>query len=164
VSDAVRIIDNAIDDQSFNHLESIIMGEHFHWSYTETVANDAPEFDGYFTNTMYHYGRPFNDYFDPIMNVIEPYMDDIKSLMRLRAIMFTRTADIIEYQKHSDFDFSHKGFLVYMNTNNGFTRLDDGSKVDSVRNRILHHDASIPHNSSSTSDKARRVALVANYF
>ena len=66
--------------------------------------------------------------------------------------------------KHIDFDFSHKGAILYINSCNGYTKLEDGTKIDSVANRILFFDPSTPHCSTTTSDTTARFNINFNYF
>ena len=51
-----------------------------------------------------------------------------------------------------------------MNTNNGYTEFEDGTKVESVENRIVYFDGSIPHNSSTCTDQKVRAVISINYF
>ena len=70
--------------------------------------------------------------------------------------------------------------LLYLNTCNGYTRLanndwkpedgqgeevfSEGNKVMSVRNRLLLHDGSIPHCSTTCTDQRMRILIAFNYF
>ena len=65
---------------------------------------------------------------------------------------------------HIDYPFPHKGAILSLNTCNGYTKLEDGTKVDSVANRILLFDASTPHCSTTTSDTTARFNININYF
>ena len=59
--------------------------------------------------------------------------------------------------------FPHKGFLFYVNTNNGFTILEDGTKVESIANRALFFDSSKSHKSTTCTDEDIRVNININY-
>jgi len=54
--------------------------------------------------------------------------------------------------------------LFYLNTNDGLTVLEDGTEIKSIENRILLHDASKPHHSTTCTDADRRVNINFNYF
>ncbi len=88
----------------------------------------------------------------------------LKSLIRIKANCYTKSFPLIEHDLHKDFDYSHKGCILSLNTNNGYTLLGDGTKIDSVENRALFLDSSELHASTSTTDKERRVNLSFNYF
>ena len=79
-------------------------------------------------------------------------------------VMYLKTNKIHEHGKHVDCEFNHNGFLFYLNTNNGFTRLKNGTKIDSIENRGLYFDAGEEHNSSTCTNMDRRLNINFNYF
>ena len=78
--------------------------------------------------------------------------------------MYPNTQEIYEHGKHTDYDFSHKAAILYINTCDGYTKLADGTKIDSVENRMLLFDASTPHQSTTTSNTTARFNINFNYF
>ena len=70
----------------------------------------------------------------------------------------------MEHGQHRDYPIPHKGAIIYLNTCDGFTRLEDGTKVESVQNRILLFDASTLHNSTNTTNAKGRFNININYF
>lgn len=95
----------------------------------------------------------------PIVDLLEP-----KSLIRVKGNFYPRTCKVEEHIPHHDYDFPHKGAIFFLNTCDGFTRLNDGTKIESVENRMLLFDPSEPHNSSSCSDEKARFNVNFNYF
>ena len=55
-------------------------------------------------------------------------------------------------------------FILYINDNDGYTRLEDGTKIKSVANRGLYFDASRKHNSTTCTDAAARFNINFNYI
>ena len=102
----------------------------------------------------------------PFFKILEPILKKlkVKALMRIKANLYTNQGEIKEHQKHVDFPFKHKGAIFYLNTCNGFTTLADGTKIESVGNRILLFNPSIPHHSSTCTDENTRVNININYF
>ena len=94
----------------------------------------------------------------PIINKIEPI-----SLIRIKGNMYHRTETLQEHGQHIDYTFPHKGAIFSINTNNGYTKLHDGTIVDSVANRMLLFDSSLPHNSTSCTNEKTRVNINFNY-
>ena len=88
----------------------------------------------------------------------------IKSLIRIKANLYPKTDKIIEHDFHADFDFSHKSGLYSLNTNNGFTIMEDGERIESVANRMLSFPANIKHCGTSCTDERRRIVINFNYF
>ena len=87
-----------------------------------------------------------------------------KSLIRIKANLYPKTDKIIEHDFHADFDFSHKSGLYSLNTNNGFTIMEDEEKIESVANRMIIFDASKLHKSTTCTDENFRANIVFNYF
>jgi hypothetical protein len=97
---------------------------------------------------------------------LQPLVDflEVKSIIRIKGNFYPRTTEVEEHVPHYDYEFSHKGAIFSLNTCNGFTRLKDGTKIDSVENRMLLFDPSEYHNSSSCSDEKARFNINFNYF
>ena len=75
------------------------------------------------------------------------------------------TANIID--RAVDYDDDRKNgmttSILYMNTNNGGTKFEDGTFVNSVSNRMVTFDCSIKHAPVSCTDVDRRIVVNINY-
>jgi len=163
-----EVIDSFLPQPVFNSIKSIILGRDFPWFYNPSVTyteyNDKTEehLDNYyFTHIFYYDNNP--SYFLKILN---PLLEKIKieKIIRVKGNLRTRTRDIIINQPHQDFSYSHKGAIYYLNTNNGFTVLNDGTKIESIENRILFFDPSISHSSTTCSNEKIRANININYY
>ena len=56
-----------------------------------------------------------------------------------------------------------KTCVFYLNTNDGYTMFKDGTKVESVENRLVLFDSQTQHCGTSCTDKRKRVVLNINY-
>jgi hypothetical protein len=108
-----------------------------------------------------------------LVNVLSPLYDklrsilnklDVKALIRIKCNLYPNSETIYEHESHTDFPFSHKSAILSINTCDGYTKLNDGTKIGSVANRILLFDGSIPHQSTTTSDTTARFNINFNYF
>ena len=54
--------------------------------------------------------------------------------------------------------------IFYMNTNNGYTKFEDGTKVESVANRMVTFPANMKHAETSCTDEKIRVVINFNLF
>ena len=52
----------------------------------------------------------------------------------------------------------------YVNSNNGYTLFEDGTRVESVANRYLRLSGDLRHTGTSCSDEDRRVLINFNYY
>ena len=56
-----------------------------------------------------------------------------------------------------------KTSILYLNTNNGYTRFEDGTKVESVANRMVTFPNQMMHTGTTTTDSEYRLVLNLNY-
>ena len=162
-----KIIDNFLPKNEFKLIEDLIIySNSFPWYYQDQGVSHINSGDSiYFTHIVYNFNNNlfnFSNYYQNIFPIISRL--DIKSLIRIKANLYPKTNTIYEHDSHFDYKYPHKGFLYYINTNNGFTKLADGTKIKSVKNRCLFFDPSILHNSSTCSDKNSRININFNYF
>ncbi len=158
----MKIIDNFLSKEEFDIIKNTISREDFPWFFNSAVAVPTDYSDSYFIHTFYQ-NHSFNSGFSTILQPILKKLD-VKGLIRCRALRYVGREKFIEHAKHADSNFSHNVCVLYINTNNGFTRLHDGTCVNSVENRALICDGGIEHNSSNCTDTSFRLVLTINYF
>ena len=119
---------------------------------------------GYLTHLVYvqNMGGVLSPLYDKIMPFKKPF--NIKALIRIKINMYLNSETLKEHGMHSDYDYSHTGAILSINTCDGYTKLEDGTKIDSVANRMLLFDASKPHSSTTTTNQTVRVNINFNYF
>ena len=54
--------------------------------------------------------------------------------------------------------------IFYANTNNGYTKFENGLIVESVANRMVFFSADMKHTGTSCTDEKTRVVINFNYF
>lgn len=179
-----EIIDNFLDIPTFTELQNfIIFTPAIPWQYnqriegldvdgTQKIGADG-KFDmsniksqnwrlSYLVHpifTDYHIQSEHFPIVVPILNQL-----NVKALIRVKINLYPYQETLSEHGKHQDFPFSHKAAIYYLNTCDGYTRLDDGTKIESVENRMLCFDAHIPHASTNTSNVNARYNININYF
>jgi hypothetical protein len=160
---AYRVIDNFLSEEAFKQVKEIVCSINFPWFFAENVANKADESDVFFTHFLFTKNKVNSDYFDPIMT---PFIERIepRAIIRARANLTIGQEKLIEHGRHTDFPYQHKVMLFYVNTCNGFTRLEDDVKVDCVANRALFVDGDVEHNSTNCTDEKKRFVISLNYF
>jgi hypothetical protein len=58
----------------------------------------------------------------------------------------------------------NKYTVFSLNTCDGFTSLEDGTKIESIENRLLLFDSNKPHASSTCTNAKARFNMNFNYF
>ena len=176
-----RVIDNFAPEEYFTELYDSVMDNSFPWSFQEKVATEEDDPNGeqfYFIHETYHQLTEKSLFHHRLIPMFENI--EMKALIRCRVIMYMNQGKRIIHAPHVDTGYSHKSGLLYLNTCNGYTRLanndwkpedgqgeevfSEGNKVMSVRNRLLLHDGSIPHCSTTCTDQRMRILIAFNYF
>ena len=161
------VIDDFLPQKEFEEIKLTIMNDtKVQWAYTPNITGVDTKEGGwkhfYMCNTIYKRGiirSPLYNELIPVFNQLE-----IKALIRIKMNLYPNTEKIHEHEQHIDYPYSHKAGILYINTCDGYTKLADGTKIDSVANRMLLFDASTPHCSTTTSDTTARFNINFNYF
>jgi hypothetical protein len=158
-----EVIDNFLDPEQFNILKSFIFRHDFPWYFNSFVAYDGDDEHYAFIHTV-HYQNMI--YSKEVFNLLIPLIDklDVKALIRIKINMFTNIGKYAISAPHVDQTFNHKGAILYLNTNDGHTILEDGTKINTVENRLIKFDSSKNHQATFCSDEKRRVNININYF
>ena len=164
------IFENFLPAEYFNQLTGMFIAtKKFPWNYISTVAYGKESLSEknsklfYMIHTLYIDDKPDSPHFEYIEPLLKSDKLKIKSLLRARVLLFPNTSIVHEHPLHTDFNFSHNAILLYLNNCDGYTKFSDGTKVDSVENRLVKFDGSVLHSSSTTSNTKARFVLSINY-
>ena len=162
-----KIIDNALSEADFWSIREKMQSNWFPWFYEPEVAlpnkevkTSTPHF--YLAHMFYQNYTASSQHF----NMMYPILDKIgaNAIIRIKGNLYQATPEIVVHGQHTDFDFTHKGALYYINSNDGYTLLQDGTKIESVENRLLLFDSSTPHSSTTCTNANSRMNININYF
>ena len=174
-----QIIDNFLDTHEFDFLQTKVMEQEHSWYYGESVADESKyENEAYFMH-LYYMDMPekiksklkpeFQDRlptksesFDLVKPIIRKI--DHNYLLRVKANLYGRTETLKHHPDHQDYHFEHMAALYYVNTNNGFTVLEDGTEIESIENRLLLFNGATMHHSTTCTDQKRRVTINFNFM
>lgn len=161
----MKIIDNFLDEETFTQINQFMMGDNFPWYYNPFVASYEKE-NELFYFTYRFFDRDIDIAMSPLFQLIEPIVRLIKprELIRAKGNLYPNVGKVTNDPFHKDYSFEHKGAIFYINTNNGATIFEDGTRVESVANRILFFDPTTPHASCRCTDEKIRVNINFNYF
>jgi hypothetical protein len=159
----VEIKDNFLNEKYFQQIKDTLLGDNFPYYYNHSLNKEQKNFDDYyFTHKIYADGKSKSGFFEhlqPMLNKINP-----KTIIKMKVNFYPRSSKIIEHSKHCDLDYPHKGFILYINTCDGYTLLDNGQKIESIANRALFFDSSKPHASTTSTNVHGRVNINMIYF
>lgn len=177
----MEIIDNFLSDEDADFIEGSLLSNSFPWYYNKELNIDAPfpwkerasllNTEKTKENYLFQFVHPFyKDYTDcsEYINVIDPLIFKLgpTALVRIKANLNPITPEHYYYdQWHTDIcDFKGQTAIYYVNTNNGFTLLEDGTKVNCVKNRLLIFDSTKLHTGISCTDQKYRCIINLNYY
>ena len=165
----MKIEDNFLGQKEFDELQAFMMGGEFNWHYADGIDFEEDDNKFMFAHMFYEFNVPcssFCEKLNPILDIIVPV-----SLWRIKANLLTRTSNIVENVFHIDIvDISKEKLkqwttsIFYVNTNNGYTEFEDGTKIESIANRIITFPANMKHRGTSCTDEKTRVVINFNYF
>jgi hypothetical protein len=169
MTDKVHVFNDFLEPEDFKNIQNLLLGNSFPWYYNSTVVGEDEDNDNHFqfTHSFFHGLYQYSTYFDtisPILEMINPI-----SLIRIKSNLLTKTQKNIEHGFHIDLpelkkDHHPTTAIFYVNTNNGYTKFEDGNIVKSVENRLIMFDSRMSHTGASCTDEKTRVVINFNYF
>ena len=173
-----KVIDNFLDEEYFNELKAIFIGgekdteKRVPWFYFKDISyskddkrwklEEEDDISFFMTHLIYDKNMPISSLYDDLI----PLLEKLKAscLMRIKTNLYPNTHKLREHVPHTDYAFPHSGALLSLNTCDGYTKLKDGTKIDSVANRVLLFDPGIEHCSTSTTNVPARFNININYI
>ena len=151
------------------------------WMCVKDVSGLGKGSDCYFTHILHEMvdtgenlmdpGKPYSGQFPDYYPYSPNYwISDIlkkaigaEKIIRAKVNLYPRTDILVSHTPHTDYKFDHKGALLSLNTCDGHTNVD-GTKVASVKNRMLFFNPQVTHNSTNCTDEQFRCNININYM
>ena len=176
-----RIYDNCLPLNVFKQMQNTLLGAEFSWHWCDDILtygiDDKPLVEGYDKDDIGQFSHEFyscedkmgwpstTEVLTPILNIINP-----RAWMRVKANLGPRNSKHMvggwHCDKHWEFeDGTRKPYpdiitaIFYLNTNNGYTMLETGDKIESVENRFVLFFNDILHTGMSQTDTKVRVVI-----
>ena len=171
-----KVIDNFLDEEYFDSLVTFftdkekIGNQDMPWFFQSStvypkigekrVVSEDRFF--YMTHLFYSNSLPASPFYDKLVPLLQKL--EARCLIRIKANLYPNSEILHEHPMHTDYDFLHSTALLSLNTCDGYTKLEDGTKINSVANRILLFDASEKHCSTTTTNVPARFNININYI
>jgi len=179
-----EIYDNCLPLPIFFTMREIIMGMGFPWFYGNKIVEkgyDVPSpikgyennekacqfAHGFLAEETYNWSNQ-TQHIVPILNVIKP-----RAWLRVKANLALQEEKSLVHGWHYDMVHGKKKKIPYQDsitgvlhftTNNGYTLMETGQKVESIENRLVLFPNNILHTGMRQTDKPVRVLLNFNFF
>ena len=170
----LKIIDNFLTDNDFNLLVNNTVGRNDGHQVQFRVVSNVENFGAieenwswYMINMLYSTDTPQNEICGKIYEMFVPKFKELanfKTMIRIKMNAYPYTNVVKEHKEHIDFNYEHIGAVFSLNTCDGYTKFFDGTKVESVANRIVFFDASKYHQSTTTSNAKLRYNINFNFL
>ena len=166
----MNIIDNVLDVDVYDEVIRCLDDVELTWQRSEVLSPEVftehVKHNLQFVHKIYHEYRilsptTFKEILGPIADKIQ-----IRSLIKAKLNLKLRAESIIEHGMHTDHDFGSDATtgIYYFNTNNGYTKFEDGTIVESVANRLVLFASDIKHTGTTCTDTQGRYVLNINFF
>ena len=139
----IKVIDDFLPEEEFNTIQTVMMSSYFKWYYNAITVYDTDQYRnnlndrGQLTHTFLKEGM--KEISDDI-SMLNPmfYKLGVDYLYRAKANMRMRTDTIELSQYHVDPYENCMTSIYYINTNDGYTQFEDGSRIDSLALSLIH--------------------------
>ena len=158
----IEIKDNFLDKTLFLKIKNLMIDSYMPWFFNNEI-NEVNNKDYYFTHLFVNDNKSVSSL---SKDIIAPLMNNInhKKILKAKANLFLKQNINTEYGFHTDYpkDFKHTTILFAINTNNGYTEFEDGTKIESIENRLIIFDGQLTHQSVGQTDTKQRINLNIN--
>ncbi len=166
----ITIQDDFLNQVEFDKLQTLMMsaGE-FPWFYNSSIVYEEVKNNEFqFTHGFYSMSIPQSAFMERLVSILE--IIKAISIYRIKANLRTRTPSIEKSAFHVDIGYPEEKLkqlttsIFYMNTNNGYTEFENGTKIESVANRMITFPTNMKHRGTSCTDERIRIVINFNYF
>ena len=170
----VKTIQDFLPKQSFNRLSQIIFAPTFHWYLTTSIASPylkSKENSKLFYMSHLVYEKEKYVKVDPndqtiidlLLEKLAPEEGNLQ-LIRMKINFYPNTTELHEHDYHRDYEYSHMGAILSLNTCDGYTKIrETDTKYHSWANTLLSFNPSEDHCSTTTTNAVGRFNININY-
>ena len=155
----IKIIKNCLSKENHKEIKNIIYSDYFAW-YLNFGVNYIGDGNKQFTHTFYDKNNINSDFFKnlkPIIDLLNP-----STLLRIKANLLTKTSKIIRHEYHADQSIKSTTAIFYVNTNNGYTKFENGKKINSEENKLIIFDNFLKYAGTTCTAEDERIIINFN--
>jgi hypothetical protein len=153
-----KVIDDFLDLEDLESIKSVILNKNFLWEIRECEEGN----NLFLELSHYSNNRPLSEFYNdliPIMKKIE-----VLGLVEIKSNMYFKNTYLQSFKKQKKHDFSVGTAIYYLNSNDGYTLLQDGSKIESRENRIVLFEETTFYYETNCTNSTCRANITFNYF
>jgi len=164
------IIDNFLDPRELAYVKDAFSNLEYKPAVGvsgEELDGDIPHWNFYCIKQIYQNDEPTHETWGVIRDIFLPKFNlacEYKTMFRVKANFYPYCETFHKHPYHIDQEYDHQGAIFALNTCNGFTEFEDGTKIDSVENRLFLFNPSVKHRSTNTTNAMGRFNINFNFF
>tara|TARA_R100001530_G_C4270695_1_gene143051 strand:+ start:100 stop:603 length:504 start_codon:yes stop_codon:yes gene_type:complete len=159
----IKVYKNFLKEKEIKHLEDLMFkpNTNFPW-YLSPIMCPTDKFSQLVH--IFYFDDQINSSFfkelTPILDLLKP-----KKLIRIKANLVMKAPSIRDHGFHVDYSIPNLVTAVlYLNSNNGYTRFKDGGKIFSERNKLVKFKGTKHHTGSTCTNEEYRSVINFNYI
>mgnify|MGYP003126898590 FL=1 len=165
---SIEIFDNFLEPHIFEQISKPFIdpfADNVPWSKGPVIYQKGVEekYNCQLSHLLYHELEPKSKWAMITMHHFLKKLE-IQALLKAKVNFNPCIGKILEHTLHIDLPFPHWTGIFYMNTNDGYTLCEDGTKINSVENRLAILPWKTYHTGTSCSDMHGRVTLNFNWM
>ena len=166
---SVEIIDDFLPKDYFLSIQELFLNDNFPWYYYpfSNIENKNAVDSFYFVHSIYNLFKPMSDVYASLDQVFIKLQNEFNmtSILRAKANLQTKSKEVKPHGGfHVDYNFDCKTAILYLNTNNGLTLFEDGTKIESISNRFIIFDSKLKHTGTTHTDTNIRCLINFNFY
>lgn len=170
----IKVIDDFLPKSEFMQLQQLMCGSTFSWYFIDIINYDWSEKE---KNDLRNFqfvhlllGRNQESFSTHTKLILDLFQERLNAFMfiRIKANLNVNSPNVEVYDWHTDYysEWSKQSMsaVFYLNSNDGYTEFQDGTKIESIENRIAIFPTMTSHRATNCSNTKSRVVLNFNYF
>lgn len=151
-----QVIDNFLSETELNQLKEKFNNE------PTWILDNFDDVDIFLEKKIYENNSPVLDFYNDLVPLLQKIQ--VLGLIEIGSNLYLREKYIKTIKKEKKYKFNHGTAIYYLNSNDGYTLLDDGTKVQSVENRILIFESEKDYYETNCTDSRCRINITFNYL
>ena len=170
----ITINDNFLVEEDFTALVETLTHAEFPWYFAPRIVNTDKETDSpgqFYHDVVYNITGPISStYSSHFLSILDQLGSSVTTRIkinlnpRLPQSFFSDFHSDTENYMDKEISAQCSTSILYINTNNGYTELDTGEKIESVANRVVTFPSNTKHRGVTQTDEQIRILVNFNYL
>ena len=155
-----EVVDNFLPEDQFRIIQNNFLNYRFPWAFVPQA------YSGERAQLVHEFWNPVEGNISEHKQLMIPFINRFKpaAILRIKANLQPKNIEIYEDPLHVDLHMVEcTTSIFYVNTCNGYTHFEDGSRVDSVANRVVTFPSQTKHAGTTCNDQSSRIVINFNY-